>query len=121
VATGWLLMGASIALPPGVYGRGVELLEYVLAGLGVGVVLRDVRRGRIVGFAAGLIPGAAVGARLAQRISAARLRAAFGGSRSSSSFANSDERGTRSTLPRGRTEVAMNDHGGDSSESCERS
>ena len=30
------------------------------------------------GFAAGLIPGAAVGARIAQRISAERLRAAFG-------------------------------------------
>ncbi len=30
------------------------------------------------GFAAGLIPGAAVGARIAQRISAQRLRAAFG-------------------------------------------
>jgi hypothetical protein len=30
------------------------------------------------GFAAGLIPGAAVGARIAQRISAERLRASFG-------------------------------------------
>jgi uncharacterized membrane protein YfcA len=68
----------------------VELLEYVLAGLGVGVVFGMFGAGgsafatpvlALLGVPALLavaFPSAAVGARLAQRISAEWLRAAFG-------------------------------------------
>jgi uncharacterized membrane protein YfcA len=90
VATDSLLMDDSLSVPPGVYGQSVELLEYVLAGLGVGVVFGMFGAGgsafatpvlALLGVPALLavaFPSAAVGARLAQRISAERLRAAFG-------------------------------------------